>query len=323
MVNMIQPTLDAIDRKILYELDKNSRASCSQIAKATRIKQETARYRINYLLKAGVIQKFLTILNTKKLGYSYYKIYLNLQKINEEKNNAIFAFLQKYPRVTWLAELEGSFDIGCILDAKNQAELEWFIHELYAQYGSFIMKKLISINLQAEFFSREYLVGRERKMNSSPIYRAQQDFISLDKKDTQICLLLAENARISAVEMGRSLSLSPDAILQRMKKLIAQKIIIGHTLVLNNEALNQYHYKIIVYIADVSSLSKLRAFVQSNNRVISLVNVFSEWDCEIDLEVQNPREVKEFLMEMMNHIPVRDYSIFHVIKIHKFSFFPQ
>ena len=51
--------LDVKDRKILYELDKNSRQSYSSLAKKVGLSQEAVRYMVNKLIENKVILKFL------------------------------------------------------------------------------------------------------------------------------------------------------------------------------------------------------------------------------------------------------------------------
>ena len=54
--------LDKKDFKLLYELDKNSRLSYSQLSKRVRLSQESVRYRISRLVKDRIINKFFTVI---------------------------------------------------------------------------------------------------------------------------------------------------------------------------------------------------------------------------------------------------------------------
>ena len=50
--------LDAFDRKILEELIENSREQVSTIAKKVRLRRENVNYRINRLVRLGLIKEF-------------------------------------------------------------------------------------------------------------------------------------------------------------------------------------------------------------------------------------------------------------------------
>ena len=63
--------IDLKDRKILYQLDLNSRQSLTQIGKNVGLKKDVVSYRIKRLQDEGVI---------KDLLYSCYRIYLQFSK---------------------------------------------------------------------------------------------------------------------------------------------------------------------------------------------------------------------------------------------------
>jgi Lrp/AsnC family leucine-responsive transcriptional regulator len=314
------------DRKILFELDKNSRSTYSQIAKATKISQETVRYRINSLLKEGVIQKFLTIINTTKLGNSYYQIMLKLQNVDEKKKENIILFLEKNSKVSWIGNLEGSYDLAFILYVENQIELQKFIQELYGKFSKFIMKKTLSINLYAEFFPRDYLIGKGRKIIQKSSYKSHEEFIKLNKIDSSICSLLGKDARISSVDIAKKIRLSADTVAQRIKKLKKDEIILGYSLVLNQEKINQSHYKILLHLNNISKEKeeKMISLIRTNNRVIALIKTLADWDYEIDLELENINQLKNFTMKLTNEFSdiIRDYETLRIINMPKYNFYP-
>lgn len=318
--------MDNKDKKILYELDKDSRSSYSQIAKATRISQETVRYRINNLILEGVIQKFLTILNTSKLGNSFYQIMLKLQNIDKSKKEKIISFLSKNNHVAWIGNLEGIFDMAFIIYVKNQIELQKFVNELTEKFSKYIMKKTLSINTSAEFFPRDYLINKKRNNLEKSSYEMYEEIASLDKINTKICTLLGENSRISSVEIAEKLNLSPDSILNRLRSLKKGRIILGYTLVLNQEKLNQAHYKILLNLNNLSKEKeiKLLEFLRKNNRIIALIKSLAEWDYEVDIEVENFSQLKDFTMDLTTQFSevIRNYDILRILNMPKYTFFP-
>jgi len=61
--------LDLKDRKILYELDINSRQSFSQLGKKVGLHKDVVAYRVKKLQEKGIIKNFYTELNGYKFGY--------------------------------------------------------------------------------------------------------------------------------------------------------------------------------------------------------------------------------------------------------------
>jgi len=251
---------------------------------------------------------------------------LKLQNVNEESKNFIIDFLKNNNKIAWIGNLEGSYDIAFILYVKNQIELQSMINELFEKFSKVIMKKTISVNLYAEFFPRDYLINKERTKIKKAAYKPYEKSITLDEIDGKICYLLGMNSRISSIEMAKKINISSDAILQRLKRLKKEEIILGYNLVLNQEKINQTHYKILIFLNNISKEKEksLIMFSSINNRVIAIVKTLAEWDYEIDIEVENVNQLKEFTMNLTNHFSdiIKDYDLIRIVNMPKYTFYP-
>jgi Lrp/AsnC family leucine-responsive transcriptional regulator len=75
-------TIDLKDRKILYELDLDARQSLTQIGKKVGLKKDVVSYRIKRMQDEGIIKNFWAAIDTFKLGYQVYRIYINFQYVS-------------------------------------------------------------------------------------------------------------------------------------------------------------------------------------------------------------------------------------------------
>lgn len=325
--------MDAKDRKILYELDKNSRESFTRIGKLAQVAPESVGYRVKNYLKEGIIKYFLTIIDSTKLGASYYDVFIKLQNVDSKKKKEVMSFFINNPSITWMADLEGMFDIAMIIKVQNQLELQRVMKQINQKFSSVMMKKTLAINLKGEFFRRDYLVNKKRlelastKQKKTELeYAPTEKVIEIDEKDTEICRLLANNSRMTSVEIGQKLKISADTAVLRIKKLQKQGIISGFTLILDNEKINQLHYKILLYLNNSSEekTNRLLSFIRNNNQVIALISTLAEWDYEIDLEVSNVNQLKDFTMELTNNFSgiIKDYNTLRIVDMPKYNFFP-
>ena len=90
--------LDVKDRKILYELDLDSRQSFSQLGKKVGLHKDVVAYRVKKLQEKGIIKIFYTETNGYKLGYSQVKFYFTYQNITPKIKQEIIDYLvKKYP----------------------------------------------------------------------------------------------------------------------------------------------------------------------------------------------------------------------------------
>jgi DNA-binding Lrp family transcriptional regulator len=87
--------LDLKDRRILYQLDIDSRQSLTQIGKKVGLKKDVVSYRIQRMQDEGVIKNFWTLIDAYKLGYIIFRFYLVFQYTNPEVKNKIIDYLAK------------------------------------------------------------------------------------------------------------------------------------------------------------------------------------------------------------------------------------
>ena len=75
--------LDLKDRKLLYWLDQNSRATNKELGKKVGLTEQAIGYKLKRLQETGIIKRFVTFINTLSLGYQHYKVFLKLHNTNQ------------------------------------------------------------------------------------------------------------------------------------------------------------------------------------------------------------------------------------------------
>ena len=88
---------DLKDRKILYQLDLNCRQSNAQIGKKVGLSRKVVEYRIRKMEEEEVIKNYYTVIDAYKLGYMFYRFYINLHTISKKKKQEIIEhFVNRY-----------------------------------------------------------------------------------------------------------------------------------------------------------------------------------------------------------------------------------
>ena len=103
--------LDIKDRKILYHLDLDSRQSFSQIGKKVGLHKDAVANRVKKLQKNGVIRRFLPVINSSVLGYSWYRFYFTFQYTSPEIENEIIDYFVNEKYAHAVGRLEGQYDL--------------------------------------------------------------------------------------------------------------------------------------------------------------------------------------------------------------------
>ena len=124
------------DRKILYELDLNCRQSNTQIGKKVGLSRQVVEYRIKRMENEGVIQNYYTVIDTYKLGYTFYRYYINLQSISRKKKQEIIDHFVNYKKISTVATARGIYDLIVVFWVDDIAEFYDFWKKTLEQYGN-------------------------------------------------------------------------------------------------------------------------------------------------------------------------------------------
>ncbi len=81
-----QDKIDSIDKKILFEISKNSRVSFTEIGEKIKLNYWAVAKRYKKLISKDIIVALKPRINFRKLGYSYYHFFIELsnEKIREK-----------------------------------------------------------------------------------------------------------------------------------------------------------------------------------------------------------------------------------------------
>lgn len=108
---MPQLTLDAIDRRILRHLQENARTTSAELAERAGISASPCWRRVKALEGAGVIARYVTLLNAASLGLSISVFTsVSLEKQIEPALETFQRAVRKRPEVMECYLMTGDFD---------------------------------------------------------------------------------------------------------------------------------------------------------------------------------------------------------------------
>jgi len=319
---------DLRDRKLLYELDIDSRQSYKALAKKLKISENAIIYRIKELQKEGVIKGFHAIIDTGKLGYLAIHIYSNLENTTPEKEKEIVEFLKKQEIITWLTSVEGNYNLSATILTKSLADVNNLWRETMKKYINYFDKRLMTITTRLSFYGRAYLLD-------SPKNRFSRDLITepkndydpkIDKKDMEILKILAENARAKIIDIAEKVKLTPKTIISRIKTLENKKIIVGYTSFFDLTKIGYHRYKMNLLLSNLTKgkEEEFHLFVNEHPNIIFDHFVIGGDDLEIELEVKNHDELRKIIDELREKFSdiIKDHSVMQYYQEHKNVFFP-
>ena len=319
---------DLKDRKILYWLDVNARQSNAKIAKKTGLSKQVVGFRIKRLIKEKLLFSFHTVIDISKLGFTIHKNFLRLQNLDKEKHTELIDFLKNHPNVVWVVSCDGKFDLAFGTWAKNMAYLDKTLTELNNKFGQYISERQIATIIHGEYFIRDYLAERQKPTTRRKLFfGSTPTLVKLDKKDWVITSVLANNARMTSVELSKKLGMSADAVAQRIKKLENSGVIRHYNFVPNEKTYPYLHYKVLIGLKNISEKRErsLVEYFRMNPNIVYIVKSLGPWEFEIDLEVKSAEQFRQIMMDIKTHFKdiIKDYSGLHIYQLHKYNFCPS
>ncbi len=318
--------LDLRDKNILYELDADSRQSASQLAKKVGLSKQGCVFKINKLVKKGVIQSFITVINTSLIGNLSFRMYFKLIDISPKAESEFRDYFVNHKDVPWIVGCEGMWDYIVVVFPADFEDFEKFNRELNNKYGQYIEKKDIALVTKAYHFRSGYILGKKKELLPLVYAGQPKEVVKLDNVDKKILTLLAKNARVSLVEISKFLKLPPKTVSYRVEKLKKLNVIEGYTLTVDLDKIGFERYKIFIRTKNLSE-SIEKAFIQYA-RIHPFILYYSKSiganDVELELIIENSihlREVIGKIREKFGEV-IKSYEILKIYREYKLDFFP-
>lgn len=293
---MITP-LDLKNRKILFELEQDSRQSLNQIAKKVGLKKETVFHRIKKLEQEGVIKKYLTEINIYKLGFQFYPLLVKFQNTTPKIEQEIFNHLKNSSYTAWLTRCEGAWDLNATMMARGNFEFKKFLDSFLEKYSYYIADKHIFITTEIHYFKRGFWLNRKTTQTVSTGGESQ---IKVDKTDLHLLKLLSTKARKPLVEIGKQFQIDPKTIAYRIKRLKKQKIIQGSRILVDFSKMGYKFYKIWFSLKNLNpaNYQKLLTYFKAHPNIIWATKFIGFYDLSCEMEVKDVEEFRIILDDL-------------------------
>lgn len=318
-------TLDAKDRKILYELDMNARESISSIAKKVGLSKEVVNYRIKQLINKGVIEGFNAIIDTSKTGYRIYRLFIKYQNVSPKREIEILNYLNQHPSIGWVSSYEGFYDLAILFWAKDIFEFRDLSDDLFTKYGQYFQEHVQSSVLRIYHFKHNYL------FNTKDYYKGliggKIDQADLDGTDFSILQILAKDCRTTTLDIGKRLNLSPNTVKYRIKRLLENKVIIAFRTMINISSLGYQHYKVFLNLHNLTQKTRMEIveYLRINQNVTCIKDSMGFADLEFEIHIQNVTELHETIRNLKSRFAniIKNSRSVLIYKEHRINYLPS
>jgi len=319
--------IDLKDRKILYELDLNCRQSNTQIGKKVGLKKDVVAYRIKRMQEEGIIQNFWTAINTFKLGYNVFRIYINFQFVSSDIKDKIIEYFVNYENSWAVISVKGEIDLNVIVWVKDIYEFYKFWEKTLELYGEYFSDSTISYFVYANAYEKTYLLKDEQKNTDRFLYQIScgGSTVEIDETDYKLLNEIAINARIPLIELAKKLNVSSQTVSYRLKNLREKGVIQGFRVGVDISKLGLEKFALQVHLKDQKQRNPLIKYLKGMP-YLEYIDIALGWaDLQLEVVLENVNSLTQIMDEIVTKFPnaIKKQNIQIAAASHKERWLPE
>jgi len=311
--------INALDRKILAELDKNSRLPYTQLAKKIHCPRAVVEYRVKKLIEQGIIISLSAFVNAATFGFTSWKVYVKLNKKDPQIKGELIQYVKNIKNVWWIIETEGAFDFMFSFLTKTVHEFYNILHSFQMKYSIHETSIEVTSHISTTFCTRGYLRNIQSTKISTVLEKPREE--KIDKTDIIILKQVAKDTRIAATSISRDLHITPRIVTYRLKELQKNKIISHYRLIPDVNKMGFDYYKIMLQLHNLTEQREkaLRYFLEIHPNIINYTGSWGPWELEFETELKGYKALIELVNTIRSTFPDILKETYHLLitKEHK------
>jgi DNA-binding Lrp family transcriptional regulator len=320
------PRIDLKDRKILRVLDMDVRMPIKQLARKVGVSRQVAQYRIERMMKEGVISGFLAIFDSAAVGKRWFRVVVQLRRISAPEKKAFIDYFKSNPHVVWLGEVGGNWDFVINMVSDDQFSFDRLFSGILERWGAYIQRYEILVYINVRDRQRAYILPEYEPGGSTLFHEMKFNrVVSLDALDRRIIREFSKNASLSYSEIASKLSVSYKTVQNRMEAMMENRILLGYRAMINPNKLGHESYMLFLgtNAYDAGLEKQLDEFLNHPN-VTFVVRQLGRWRIGLEAEFGSREEFQKFLIELRTRFGemISEYETFPIFHDHVIDYFP-
>jgi len=303
------------DLQLLEIMAQNCRIPNTTIAQAMKTSKDTIAYRIKNLEKEEWIKQYVLFIDARKLGFTRYHILLKFDS-NIKNKKELYDKIASHKFVMWINSFIGRFDLQIIVDASDGFQLNKIREELFDICHHNIKEYLILTHLSdLEFTQLNPVIDSgitfEKKLDHSfsSILTTRRfpvgpnfDNYKPSLLEIDILRLLADNPKMSLVDMAKKLKTSRITIKEKIKNLISKKIILNFGGIPNLFKMGFVTYYLLVRLSQNTPIETMKKPFHKLRNIFYAGRMLGDYDMILYLNARNPQELEESIEQFKSEI---------------------
>ena len=289
-----------IEHRLLYELDKNSRASFASIGRTIHRSAQEVKRQYDNMREKGIIQYCFPLIEYRALNYFFIIYLLKLHNLTKDSEEEFYRYLNATNALPVLMRGDGYCDVILGIFAPGMRTAERVFHDINSRFTQYIMSYETVIPTGTYKFNRAYLLQKPEV--ASAVTLTEEEIAPRKIKDDALRVLevLNRDARTSFQDIARELHISYDRAKYTVKKLEELGVIKGYTYLLNHDRLGFPRFRVHFQLRGLSRPRERTLFEYCNAHpnIVHYLRLLGGWQLALDIEIKNRDELRELLREM-------------------------
>ena len=311
-------SLSQKDITVIRGIELNSKRDLTSVVQNTNVSLEDFQIRLQLLRKKGVIGKSNAVINTTKLGFSAFGVFVKIKENYSAQRKILISYLKKNVFVYWISVNKQEYDVIFTVQARSIFDFNEFLLSLIEKFSSIFEKLDTAMRVQYNHFPRKYLSETFPSKNNVFWGKERAVSLTITREEKEVLNVLSTFGSISDQEISDMIKIPTRKIARIVQDFECRGIITGYHTIIYPENYGYSAYQALVTILHTNENEQKRFFeyCAEQSNVVLLVQNAGLWNYEITFEVKERSELGRILDEMkrlfwniaeIKVIPVENY----------------
>ena len=273
-----------------------------------------------------IIKNYYSTINAYKLGYQFYRIYLNFQYVTSELKKEIIKHFVDYEKISTVSTARGFYDLITVFWVKEVEKFYSFWEKTLIKYGNYFAEQLFSLYIKGYGYPKSVLLENKSITNNKEIETfGISKNNEIDETDYRLLNKISLGARCPLVIIAKELSCSSQNVNYRLKNLIEKGIIQSFRVNLDLDKIGLRRYKINIYLKEHNKRIDIVNFLKQLPNLSYFSTSIGLCDLELELLTKNIDEFMKIIETIDEKFPgaIKNYNYYSDIIDYIETFIPR
>lgn len=316
--------LTEFDKKLLFELDKDGRASFTELATMLDTSPQVIKYHYQKLEDEGILRHFWAFIDYDKADYSvFWGYWLKFSGLTKEAETEMYADFKGNKYIPIVMRCDGYADVMLGIIGHDVFHHNQVLQGVFEKYGQYVAESDLAVGLSFHKFPRTYFIGGNNEIGEYKMSGGTTEKVKLSELDRKILSLLQVDGRMEFTKIAKKVGVTAGLVQKHYKKLWEKGVITKITYTPGYGEMGMTLYRVLFKIGQFNSkrVDELYQFCLKHPNIIHYVKSMGNWELMLDIEIEDRTKLRNVIRTMKQQFKdiITRVEINEVYKMDKFT----